>query len=414
MKVDSLNNRYILTQQNFTNQYNKLYNSRLNQTKSWIKIDKETIVGTVFKEQKNRLEVLKYFAAEFTDEQMDAEESFCSDSDKVYLENAEKNRTLLVFEDKEVIHQICTGLVLGFKGETLASGAFSVKEVIYPKPKPPGKHQCLNSKLMFISGLRLQQNMNKENFVPLLLLSKFIQSKGINHVVLAGNNFIRSPEAKSLNFEMTKKEISKSLQNKLVENIELFDSFIGGLLEENPALTIEIMPGDEDLMATKILPQQKFHRSTFLSRNQFKGRLRLTTNPNKFNIQAVNITCLGESGQIDENLLKQTKFDTHLDLMKTKLNKWCNLAPNCPDTLSCYPLDEQDVFTQNEIPNIYFSGGCPKFSTEYYNDTRYICIPKFRDSREAVIVDLSCPQLETTVVKFQEDTSSSHLLVDQA
>jgi DNA polymerase II small subunit/DNA polymerase delta subunit B len=64
------------------------------------------------------------------------------------------------------------------------------------------------------------------------------------------------------------------------------------------------------------------------------------------------------------------------------------LYPTCPDTLRCYPV-KQDPFLVYKSPNVYFAGNQAEFSTKRLeNGTRLICVPKFRKTKQIVLMNL--------------------------
>lgn len=41
------------------------------------------------------------------------------------------------------------------------------------------------------------------------------------------------------------------------------------------------------------------------------------------------------------------------------------MAPTAPDTLMCYPLNEEDPFVISELPHVFFAGDQQRFETSY-------------------------------------------------
>lgn len=44
--------------------------------------------------------------------------------------------------------------------------------------------------------------------------------------------------------------------------------------------------------------------------------------------------------------------------------RWRNIAPTCPDTLGCYPFQDDDPFIMDACPHVYFAGNQREFGTK--------------------------------------------------
>ena len=51
-----------------------------------------------------------------------------------------------------------------------------------------------------------------------------------------------------------------------------------------------------------------------------------------------------------------------LDIME-RLVTWGHIAPTTPETLGCYPFNNNDPFILEQVPNIFFAGNQPEFDT---------------------------------------------------
>lgn len=78
--------------------------------------------------------------------------------------------------------------------------------------------------------------------------------------------------------------------------------------------------------------------------------------------------CLGTSGEPIKDVMRYSKIENSLDVMKKTL-QWRNIAPTCPDTIPCTPCIDTDPFIMYNCPAIYFSGNCTEFATEIFEGT---------------------------------------------
>ena len=73
------------------------------------------------------------------------------------------------------------------------------------------------------------------------------------------------------------------------------------------------------------------------------------------------------------------------------------MAPTAPDTLPCFPFLASDPFVITESPHLYFAGNQPAFATSLVQQkdadadavTRVICVPKFGETGQVVLVDMA-------------------------
>jgi DNA polymerase delta subunit 2 len=96
------------------------------------------------------------------------------------------------------------------------------------------------------------------------------------------------------------------------------------------------------------------------------------------------------------------KGQSSMDSMRQFL-EYSYLFPTCPDTIDGYPLPYEDPFIIDEIPHVLFAGNQDSHESkmcEFKNGARTLLmtIPKFCDTREAVILNLKT--METQVFRF--------------
>jgi DNA polymerase delta subunit 2 len=95
-----------------------------------------------------------------------------------------------------------------------------------------------------------------------------------------------------------------------------------------------------------------------------------------------------------------------LDLLESTL-RWGHLAPTAPDSLPCYPMNEDEPFVLSAAPHIYFAANQTEFRTrlvqgEQGQRVRLVLVPKFSTSNTAVLVNLDT--LECEPVHFSVPT----------
>ena len=96
---------------------------------------------------------------------------------------------------------------------------------------------------------------------------------------------------------------------------------------------------------------------------------------------------------------------TELEALEQTL-KYAHICPTAPDRLGMVPVDDPMVIDKN-TPHIYFCGNCEEgFATKLVGEegeekTRLVCIPKFSQTGEAVLVNLNT--LDVEVLRFKVD-----------
>lgn len=106
---------------------------------------------------------------------------------------------------------------------------------------------------------------------------------------------------------------------------------------------VDVMAGEDD-PANYTLPQQPLHPALFPSAATY-NTFRTTTNPMqlKTSITETNrIVMTGTSGQPIADMCRYGTMDSTIDWLDASL-QWRHLAPTSPDTLGCYPYEDDDV-----------------------------------------------------------------------
>jgi DNA polymerase delta subunit 2 len=73
--------------------------------------------------------------------------------------------------------------------------------------------------------------------------------------------------------------------------------------------------------------------------------------------------------------------------------RWRCVAPTAPDTLWCYPFQDEDPLLLTECPHIYIAGCQKKFGKKIIQDDKgqkvlLVSVPRFSDTGKIVLVDL--------------------------
>lgn len=339
-----------------------------------------------------------------------------------------------------------TGNVIGCLGVEITAGKFKVLDIVYPLMAPqierPLKSKNPSAKVAIVSGFEI----DPENFNPLSLqiLKEFLLGEldpsfanKISRLIIAGN----STKTVAINGSSTSgKKIygtkSKSKFNSTA--IKILDQFMSEII---PSIPVDLMPGDSD-PAESIFPQQPISANLLQNSKQFLStysnisdsenesyNCRSITNPSWIQIDDIRI--LGTSGQNINDLCKYLVPNFKLENGEYHANSteqlkefdelpqnvleatllWQNIVPNCPDTLWTYPFQKNDPFTLDETPHVYFAGNQRRFdfkklivnnnedeSTNKEINVSLICVPKFKETGQIVLLDLST--LEAEVVQI--------------
>ncbi|KAI1948216.1 DNA polymerase delta small subunit Cdc1 [Ophidiomyces ophidiicola] len=312
-------------------------------------------------------------------------------------------------------------------------------------------------KIALVSGLGISGESG--DTVTLTLLADFLLGYGegigiaeddssptrstqISRLIIAGNTLggeVTAAVALEDAISMTKKgrETKKYKYDASDYNASPITHLDNFLAEVLPSIPVTIMPGATD-PANFSLPQQEIHRALFLrSRNycclphpgadeppEF-GWLDTVTNPWQGDIEGWRFW--GCSGQNVDDVLRylnpeeditknsrDREGDTRLQVMEAML-RWRCAVPTAPDTLWCYPFQDYDPFILEDCPHVFFIGNQPTFrtavvetypseamdleGTENGSRVRLLCLPKFRETGELILLDAET--LEVEVIKFE-------------
>ncbi|KAJ3216695.1 DNA polymerase delta subunit 2 [Dinochytrium kinnereticum] len=323
-------------------------------------------VGTVYKDMPLKPSILD----ELTQDSMGSQpqpprQSFWSSEDEVLMED-ESGRIKLTgpLVQSELF---VTGVVLGVLGHESEDGCFEVLELCCPAPRQSLKLDLSSPALRdsdpyvaLVSGLNLSsRNSTLEaqlafdylsgDLGDMITIVRWVQNDGASNVVrviFAGNTLDCGT--------IDKLSTPSSVYNVLEGNDA--DLCLRSLTASVP---ISLMPGQSD-PGTYALPQQPLHSSLF-PKSCTLDSFDLTTNPTLLELDSVRI--LGCSGQNVDDILKYQDQISRIDIAEHLL-KWNHIAPTAPDTLWCYPFQDDDPFVVKEWPHIFFVGNQPEFATK--------------------------------------------------
>ncbi|AOA62285.1 DNA polymerase delta small subunit [Komagataella phaffii CBS 7435] len=334
------------------------------------------------------------------------------ESDQLMLED-ESGRIAL---DGELIDKILlvTGCIVGVLGMEINPGVFTVVDIVYPEPGLQKPRLLSNHRIALVSGLGI--NGDNLDLSRLELLKEFLtgellenqaQESSIAKLIIAGNS-IKVGDLNKIHQDKKNKFKATYASNYNATAVSQLDNFIHDVIQTIP---VDILPGAED-PAEIALPQQPLHKAFFNSSRQFVGnRLNTKTNPQWWDLAGTEI--LGTSGENIDDIFKYVvPNDYHVDedgcensrikIIESTI-RWQHILPTAPDTLWCYPYQDDDPFVLESTPHVYFVGNQARFeSKDIILDNGFkvklLSLPRFDQTGEVVILDLN--DLSTNLVSF--------------
>ena len=393
---------YIKGQKSFTNQYAPLYAERLTSmrndlklaaTEKWcsndpkIKIinlvdlvqhEKCVIIGTLYKEMKNKPNILRELADDENNTFVIQPIAHClttkyidlidANNDELILED-ELQRILLIDDSDEKTQEIkstfiktkfCTGLVIALLGYENENSKFKVLDYCFKQTKfspltmLSEKTSTDDRYIVFISGIELGNNdakIDANNLHKLQLFIDFLSGdfldineedsddynkrikamlKNTQRLIIAGNTLSSNTQSKDMHNKA--KYLTKNFIAGSCASIKKFDCMLTQLIGK---LEVDLMPGEYD-PSNLMLPQQPLHHSMFTSAfsSAHKHNLHTATNPYSFSLvnkeQAKDeILFMGTSGQFIDDIRRSTTIDDPIELMRLTLESG-HLGPTCP------------------------------------------------------------------------------------
>lgn len=334
------------------------------------------IVGTLVKE------------AEDADEPPIQPETECRPSDQLFLED-ESGRVALKVEN---VHQYCTGVVMGVKGKVDKTGTLQVEEMVPPRQAPsptlsghttPSDPSSHAPHLLLVSSL-LCGDPNVSS-VPREMLISYLQGQftddaaKVSRVLLAG--------------------AGPSSQDPL-QGIKELDVF--GLELSRCGIPLDIMPSKDD-PTTANWPQRPLHSSLLPNASNIVHR---ATNPyaaghgEKLVVATDGVNIY----DLQKRVLTESKERlTELQALEQTL-EWSHICPTGPDSVPTVPHVDLDPMVLEQKPHLYLCGNAQSFATTKTEDgTTLLCVPKFSETGEAVLVNLETMAVE--LLRFEDNES---------
>lgn len=383
---------------------------------------------------------------------------------------------------------LVTGCIIAVMGTEDANGDFEVVDIRLPElaPQPqrwerddlnrsptgPGKKKNRpngrgadgsGGKVAIVSGLGISGDEADDLAVDLLM--EYLLGEAtcptqqeaaarITRLIIAGDAVAESsPLAAREELVHGKKATRKYRYDSSAYNAAptaRLDSLLETLL---PSMPVTLIPGANDPVNVS-LPQQPIHpamlphsrayaapAASTTTNNVSKGgggdrdwSFDSGTNPWESDVGGWRL--LGTGGQPIDDIYKYvTEEVDRLEVMEHTL-RWQCCAPTAPDTLWCYPYQDDDPFVISECPHVYFVGNQPRFQTTvlHHNVTesrsmpsdqgsnnqgtedegnncaaadkddpsdrivRLITVPRFKETGQLVLLDLD--MLDVELVQF--------------
>ncbi len=382
-----------------------------------------SVVGTIVVESLNGNSDANYYNNDGDDEE-DRQlhpDVVCRSCDQLFLED-ESGRVALKFaesstnEEQRFAYQYCTGVVAGVQGSVDDRGIMHVQKIVSPALPPPKTGDNNNDDNDDEPHLLLVSSLNcgdpGVSSLPRELLVSYLQghfgdASKVARIVVAGSG----PGA-----------VDPAM------GLREFDLF-GLEVTRTAGIPLDILPSDKD-PTTRNWPQRPLHSSLLphtlkgstnsntSSSSSSDGKPMTRTTPNPYQAEIGGQLVLGTDGlnvrDLQKHILKKAASGdapvklTELEALEQTL-KWAHLCPTGPNSIGMVPSGDPMAMTK-QAANVYFCGNSNEgFATKLYehgdsesSKTRLVCLPKFSETGEAVLVNLKTLQVE--VLRFAAET----------
>lgn len=346
------------------------------------------IVGTLVKETND------------PDEDFLVEGTKCRPSDSLFLED-ESGRVALEMSNP---HLFCTGVVVGIQGKVDNLGVFHVEELVLPAPAPAPR---LTSTSIVPACYPKEGDADTSQAAPHLLL--------VSSLLCGDANVPSVPREMLLSYLQGQytQDAAKvcrvlllgggpSAQEPLLGVKEL-DAFLLQLTKAG--IPVDVMPGKSD-PTTANWPQRPFHSSLLPHATAIVHR---TPNPYAAALGSKFVVATDGANvhDLQQHATSTTSADdaTHVKLTElqalTKTLEWSHICPTGPDSMPTVPHLEQDPMVLDSQPTLYVSGNADQFAKGTVKDSTLLCVPKFSETGEAVLVNLETMDVE--LLRFLEE-----------
>ena len=407
------------------------------------------VVGTIIVESMNGNSDENYYDENVGEDRQIHRDVTCRSGDQLFLED-ESGRVALHFVDdsdemeKSFAYQFCTGVVAGVQGSVDERGMMHVRRIVTPILEPPIDSNGTTSKddtptphLLLVSSLLCGDP--EVNSLPREMLVSYLQghfnndASKVAKIIVAGSGpGVIDPAMGLREFDLWGLEVSRTA-----------------------GIPLDILPSATD-PTTRNWPQRPLHSSLLPNTLRTTGQAgsgktsmaRVTPNPYEalINEQLVlgtdglNVRDLqkyilkppisspsnvGDNSDNEGEKLSLPQKLTELDALEQTL-RWAHICPTGPNSANIGMVPSGDPMVMSKTaPNIYFSGNCEEgFATkllDYNSDigdttmesdsggskTRLICIPKFSETGEAVLVNLKTLGVEVLRFSGNGNTDSN-------
>lgn len=354
------------------------------------------------------------------------------DQDEMMLED--ESGRLRVTGESLKSHYV-TGCILAALGTEQADGTFRViatqyadlprqpqrwerQDAALSRSKDPVPMREPSGKLAIVSGLEITGHGVDD--LSLDLLVEFLtgealapsdqsSSSNIARLLICGDSLNSSSPILSRDAFAAKKAATKhygyDASSYDPAPSERLDTFLADIL---PSLPVTLLPGPSD-PANVALPQQPLHPALFPQSRYYASLpgelgnangLDTVTNPWDGDIDGLRV--LATSGQTLSDLSKYVDKVAPLEVMEMML-RWRCVAPTAPDTLWCYPFQDDDPLLLKECPHIFVAGNQQKFAAKEIEGPagqRVLCVsvPRFKRTGKVVLVDMESWEVEVVRV----------------
>lgn len=351
------------------------------------------VSGTVFADAQHKLDILKDVENGEDDIVASVPASYVTEGEHAkYAIEDESGRAILDNGDLLEKSGLVTGCVVAVLGIELEAGVFKISEVVCPTPAPQKPLGKFPGYVAFVSGLQFGMDAS----MPAALLQQWLCGElggaedqelalQIAHLVIAGDSVEELAEAPQTTTFGSK--------NVLRFENELLVAFGTWLLAVAASMPVSVMPGALDPLELA-LPQQPLHRSLLGPASAFAS-VKTVSNPAWLEFDGVRF--LGTSGQNISDVLKyRNPPQTSLQAMENTL-RWLCIVPTAPDTLFCYPFEENDPFTLTETPHVYFAGNQRTAGLSVGLDGKVTCVsvPLFSETGQIVLLNGETMEMRT-------------------
>lgn len=372
------------------------------------------VSGTIFCDMKHKLNIFQDVEKGIDDTLPSAPAKYVDEAESVVMIEDESGRAVLHNTELLRSHGLVTGCVVAVLGIEVQAGVFEITEIVYPSPAPQKPLRAGLGQpdwIAFVSGLYTENDTAMD--LRMQLLAQWLGgelggdedaelARLVSRLVLAGNSIALLEQTRSSDFLLTNNFGSKNTSSFLPDSLTTFNQWLAEVLATVP---VTLVPGDSD-PSEVCLPQQPMHRSLLGPNAKYMGTSTLQSSTNPAWLESGSgLRILATAGQNVTDISKYTTGDINgeqvLDIME-RLIQWQNIVPTAPDTLYCYPFDDCDPFTLEELPHVLVAGNQPELGSRAMAvgalTVTLVSVPEFKATGEIVLLNAETREVKT--VKF--------------